>query len=1218
MSSTTHQVPSMTVNTGVPVAQNTWVTVTSAMLQISDTDTPADQLIYTITHLPVNGLLQLNGQQLSVNSSFTQDDINQGRLIYFRGSSAESDSLGFAFTDGAQEMMYLGQTLEGSSTSFSATGRYVTFASSDSSLVSGDTNQSEDIFVYDRYTKTYSRVSLGLNGSQSNSNSGSPSISADGRYVAFWSLSSNLVEGDTNGIEDAFLYDRQTGETIRISLDANGNQLSDYTFGTIISADGRYIAFSSFANNLAPGEDINRNFDVFVYDRLTQQNTRISVPFNGIAEPSTYSRWPRLSDDGRYISYFSTATNIVPNDTNNQGDIFVLDRQTGETTRVSVASNGTQNTGQVSPAEMSGDGRYVVFSSSDGTLVSGDTNGAIDIFLHDRVIGETSRISMGTQGEQANGNSRLPSISKDGRYITFVSNATNLVAGSSTSLGNVYTYDRQTGKTTVIEGSYIANPAGSPLNWANPAPFLQPELFDSEISADGRAVVFYSSYANVLGDGADKPPGIYLYSPRFFNGRTVLGGDFTNTAPILRQGIVDAWAAGDNFFQYTIPVNTFTDSDAGDALSYRASLADGSTLPTWLQFNAQTLTFSGTPTSADAGFLNLQVTATDTAGATATDSFVLEILSSNAPPIVVAPNKRQTVIEDEFFSMTIADIFRDDDANDVLVYRAVLERGAPLPQSLTFDPTTGQISGTFSNAYVGFRNVFVSATDRFGRTTSTSLLLTVTNSNDAPTLTQAIADQSATLGLPFFFALSNTTFQDIDAGDILTYSATLEDGSPLPSWLTFNPITRSFIGTPTSGDTGNLQLKVTVSDRAGASISDVFGLSITSNTPPTLDLAIADQSATEDAPFSFTIPIGTFQDVNINDVLTYSATLENGQPLPLWLSFDASTLTFSGTPTNTDVGTINVQVRATDRAGAFVSDVFALAIANTNDAPVAHRDQIVFAQNRNLPIYKSRLLQNDYDMDPGDRITLSSVAKPRNGALMKGSNDAHYIYVPYSSGADQFAYTIRDQYGATATSVVDLVVRVLPASLAGTARADRLVGNGQENGIQGLGGDDALLGAGNPDALYGGSGNDSLDGGSGNDILVGGQGQDNLVGGTGADNLVGGAGRDRLTGGTEQDLFHLAAPNTGSSDLITDFHTGEDRLLVSRTDFRFNHALGSLARGYFAVGTRAMRSGDRFIYNPGNGRLFFDADGTGRMAQIEIAQLLNRPTLTASSLAVMA
>ncbi|MBD2157301.1 putative Ig domain-containing protein [Leptolyngbya sp. FACHB-16] len=1421
MSSTTNQAPTLTANTGVSAAQNEWVTVTSAMLQVSDADTSPDQLVYTITHLPTGGLLQLNGQLLSVDSSFTQDDINQGRLTYFRGSSAGSESLGFVFTDGTQELSYLAKSTYGLSASFSASGRYITFTADDSSLVSGDTNGIDDVYVYDRYTKTYSRVSLSSNGEQGYSSSRSPSISADGRYISFISYSNNLVVGDTNGRDDAFLHDRQTGETIRISVDPNGNQSNTGpSWVNGISADGRYTTLSSYATNLTSDEDINNDLDVFVYDRLTQQNTRISIPFNGVADALGYSRSPAISDDGRYITFYSTAANLVPGDTNALPDIFVRDRVTGETTRASIASDGTQNTGQISAADISGDGRYIVFSSTDGTLVSGDTNGVIDIFIHDRETGQTSRISAGAQGEPANGHSRLPSISRNGRYITFASNATNLIAGTSIPTGQIYVYDRQTGETRVIEGSFLESLPGSTLAWPNPSPFYQREWLGSEVSPDGRAIIFSSSTMDLLATEADQTRGIYLYSPRIFNGRTVLGREFTNTAPTLRQEISDTWAMGGTFFQYTVPANAFTDSDGGDVLSYRAALADGSALPTWLQFNAQTLTFSGTPTSADAGFLNLQLTATDTAGATATDTFVLEIASSNAPPIVVTPYKQQTVIEDEFFSITIADIFRDNDNNDFLVYGARLKSTFWPANSLTIDPKTGQINGTLPNTAVGSQYMPVWATDRFGRTTNTWVILTVTNTNDAPIVANAIADQATTAEIPFLFAVPSNTFRDIDSDDALVYSATLEDGTPLPDWLLFNPTTRSFRGTPANAHIHPLQLKVTATDRSGISISDVFSLTITSNTAPTLDTAITDQSVTEDTRFSFTIPSGTFgntdardgltyrakledgsplpvwlrfnattltfsgtptnayvgtlnvqvqatdragasisdvftlaiantndapmltapiwdqsasnyiefyfqipsntfrdidpgdaltysatqedgtplpswisfdpstqsfigtptitdagtlnlqvtatdltgvarsdvftlailsdnhaptlatslldqvvredqafvfaipsnafRDVNPNDLLTYSATLEDGQPLPSWLSFDASALSFSGTPRNTHVGTISIQVTAADRDGATISDSFALLIANTNDAPDARRDQIIFAQSRSLSIYKSILLQNDYDVDPGDRLTISSVAKPRNGALMKGSSDAYYIYVPYKAGLNQFAYTIRDRYGATATSIMDLVATTLPAALVGTTRADRLIGNGQENGIRGFGGDDALFGRDKYDALYGEVGNDLLDGGSGNDILVGGQGQDRLLGGTGADNLVGGAGRDRLTGGSGKDLFHLATPNTGSSDVLTDFRIGEDRLLISRTDFRLNHPLAVLAAQYFTVGARAVRGSDRFIYNSGNGRLFFDADGTGRIAQVEIVQLLNRPTLNASSLAVMA
>ena len=171
--------------------------------------------------------------------------------------------------------------------------------------------------------------------------------------------------------------------------------------------------------------------------------TRVSVASDGTqSNNSSYN--PSISANGRYVAFESEATNLVRGDTNNFRDIFVHDRQTGQTTRVSVASDGTQANGHSYDPSISADGRYVAFASLANNLVSGDTNDQQDIFVHDRQTGQTTRVSVASDGTQASGHSFNPSISADGRYVAFVSSASNLVGGdteppilpSTTSLPN--------------------------------------------------------------------------------------------------------------------------------------------------------------------------------------------------------------------------------------------------------------------------------------------------------------------------------------------------------------------------------------------------------------------------------------------------------------------------------------------------------------------------------------------------------------------------------------------------------------------------------------------------------------------------------------------------------------------------------------------------------------------------------------------------------------
>ncbi len=323
-----------------------------------------------------------------------------------------------------------------SSPSISAEGRYVTFYSKASNLVSGDTNGTGDIFVYDTVANTTGRVSVNSNGTQGNSNSSSPSISADGRYVAFDSYASNLVNGDTNGTGDIFVYDTVVNTTHRISVATDGTQGNSYSDFPSISADGRYVAFSSKATNLVSG-DTNGTDDIFVHDTITNTTRRISVATDA-TQGNAYSYFPSISANGRYVAFYSKATNLVSGDTNNALDIFVCDTVSNTTRRVSVDSNGTQGSNHSSSPSISADGRYVAFDSYASNLVSGDTNGTGDIFVYDTVVNTTRRVSVASDGNQGNNLSSSPSISADGSYVAFSSSANNLVSGDTNGYADIF------------------------------------------------------------------------------------------------------------------------------------------------------------------------------------------------------------------------------------------------------------------------------------------------------------------------------------------------------------------------------------------------------------------------------------------------------------------------------------------------------------------------------------------------------------------------------------------------------------------------------------------------------------------------------------------------------------------------------------------------------------------------------------------------------------
>lgn len=344
------------------------------------------------------------------------------------------------------------------------------------------------------------RVSASASGVEGNDTSAVRAISADGRYVAFDSLSTNLVSGDTNTQRDAFIKDTLTGVVTRVNTDSNGNQaLGSASYVTSISGDGRYVTFHSSAANLVAG-DTNTQIDTFVKDTLTGITIRVSTDSAGTQASGGTSRGGQISADGRYVAFFSSATNLVAGDTNGQVDSFVKDLQTGALTRISTSSSGAEALGGLSVVtSISADGRYVAFESDANNLVASDTNGNRDVFIKDTLTGTTTRISTDTNGIEAIfGGSSGALLSADGMLATFISSASNLVSGDSNGQGDVFLKDLSTGVTTRI------NTTSSGLQALGGTSVVQ------GISADGRFVVFNSSATNLVTGDTNGAQDVFL------------------------------------------------------------------------------------------------------------------------------------------------------------------------------------------------------------------------------------------------------------------------------------------------------------------------------------------------------------------------------------------------------------------------------------------------------------------------------------------------------------------------------------------------------------------------------------------------------------------------------------------------------------------------------------------------------------------------------------
>ena len=374
--------------------------------------------------------------------------------------------------------------------SLSTDGRYVAFESKAANLVSGDTNGKIDVFVRDRTLDTTVRVSVSSAEVQGNGDSFGAAISADGRYVAFQSLATNLVSGDTNGKTDVFVRDLVLGTTVRVSRSTGGTQGNGNSQNAAISADGRYVAFDSLATNLVTG-DTNATYDVFVRDLAASKTYRVSIT-SAEGQANGGSLLPSISADGRYVAFQSDATNLWGPDINSSPDIFLRDRTAGTTGRVSVNNGGTLgNDGSWNPS-ISGDGRYVAFQSDASDLVAGDVGGYSDIFVHQVETGFTYRVSVSSSEVQGNNGSFFPKISANGRFVEFASLATNLVASDTNGFWDVFLRDRIDGTTSrqsVATGDVQANGISD----------------FGGISVDGRTVGFRSLADNlVAADNNDK------------------------------------------------------------------------------------------------------------------------------------------------------------------------------------------------------------------------------------------------------------------------------------------------------------------------------------------------------------------------------------------------------------------------------------------------------------------------------------------------------------------------------------------------------------------------------------------------------------------------------------------------------------------------------------------------------------------------------------------
>jgi Tol biopolymer transport system component len=369
----------------------------------------------------------------------------------------------------------------------SETGQVVAFRSAATNLAERCKNGFTHIFVRDRNTGTIGCVSVNSSGDQSNGDSFAPSISADGRFIAFTSTATNLA-GDNcdNGLHQIYVRDRVSGTTRCISVNSNDRNGNGDSHASSISEEGRFVAFDSAATNLTGNECDNGLNHIFVHDRTDGTTTCVSVRSNG-DNGNGDSFDPSISADGRVVVFQSTASNLAPRCNNGNSHIYIHNLDTGETHCVSQNNEGEQSNGNSMLARVSGDGRFVVFQSGSTNVTRRCVNGAMHIFVRDLIEGGITCASVDNRGNQGNGDSVQPSISSNGRFVAFSSEATNLSGNRcADGVAQVFLRDRldeKTGCASVVGRKKVQGNGASTNPW---------------IAANGSLITFESDASNLV------------------------------------------------------------------------------------------------------------------------------------------------------------------------------------------------------------------------------------------------------------------------------------------------------------------------------------------------------------------------------------------------------------------------------------------------------------------------------------------------------------------------------------------------------------------------------------------------------------------------------------------------------------------------------------------------------------------------------------------------
>jgi len=910
-----------------------------------------------------------------------------GRYVAFESGASNLDTGGLNVTvdifvydleSKTLDNITAGATIDSGRPSISADGRFVAFQSADSNLVPEGANGKTQIFVYDRDTAVMELLT-----SEGDNNSSVPQISADGRFVVFQSRSTNLAVGDANGdTNDVFLYDRDADTTTLVSAGGNEDSLSPS-----LSADGRFVAYASRASNLVLG-DTNDELDIFVYDQLSDTTERITD------SAVTRSSDPSISADGRFVAYASRTSTSNANEAGASNDIYVYDRDTDASERLTNQRNTNDkdplisadgrfvafeseflptgdhdivvydrdtdafeiptivgNGASFAPA-MSSDGRFIAIETSASNLVLGDINAAFDVLVFDQTKRDFARVPKEVIFEVAGGNdqSSAPSVSEDGRFVAFESLANNLVADDSNgSIGDIFVFDATTNSNELITTG---------ANSASRKP---------SISADGEVVVFESDADNIVGDDINGVTDVFRYSRATGRSRnlTALGNAGSINASVSSDGglvafesrasnlvLEDGNGHTADIFVYnrqTDSIELVTADGNGDSITPAIS-SDGR----FVAFASLASNLSDPEASAEDSSVLFNIFVHDRITGT-TELLTAEADNSSFRPSISADG-RYVAFSSDASNLVSVDI--NGGGKDIFVYDGdegttkLLTEGGDFGSFGASISADGQLIAFTSNA----RNLAP-----VDRTVSADILV---------------------------FDQNTDTIKSITAGaDGVSWAASI------------------------SGDGRRIafaSLAVNLANDGTTNLSDVFISSAS-------DLPAADSLVTttpEDTPVALTL---TGSDPN-GDALVFEviAAPANGE-------LSGAAPDFIYTPNPDFFGVDSFSFTANDGNGVSEPATVSITVASVNDAPVV-TSQTDVTTTEDKPV----AIDLEATDSEGDSLTYAVVVEPNQGSLSGTAPNFVYFPVANFNGSDQFLFTVSD--GELTSEVVTIHITVTPTS----------------------------------------------------------------------------------------------------------------------------------------------------------------------------------------------